>query len=322
MSNFEQDYLTYLSGYVQASPLSTPPELPLATATTPHPTRQQGGKGQPERCRITLLTVVFNSEATLSETLSSVAEGMAHTERMRPGETDLVEHIVIDGGSTDASLDVLRTHDHQLNLWVSEPDGGMYDAVNKGISLAKGDLVHLVNSDDLLPKDACRHVLDAADALGWPEDVVYKGDLSIIDEHGTHLFRARNLQSRWVPDIALLHPSWFVPRKLYERLGGYSVDFKISSDTEYFFRLLDAGARFEHIDEELGAFRTGGMSSSFEGLPECLRIHGAYLGRRHATALMLRKLWLKGRREAVVQLVGQDRANQIAMTLKRWTRRD
>jgi GT2 family glycosyltransferase len=195
---------------------------------------------------ISVVTPSFNSATTIRETIDSVAAQ----------DYKNWEQIVIDGGSTDGTIDVLRSYQHLI--WSSEKDEGHYDAMNKGISRAKGEVVVILNADDFFRPGALRQ---AAEAFGthpdW--DAVF-GDVVFVDDEGRKIYQRQEA----VYDYAVLlygldyicHQTLFVRKKTYDRLGGYRCkDFRNSADYEFKLRLGRGGCRVGHIPSLLVNYR-------------------------------------------------------------------
>jgi glycosyltransferase involved in cell wall biosynthesis len=206
--------------------------------------------------RVTVVTVAFNSSATIADTLRSI-EGQQY---------DDLEHIVIDGGSTDGTLDILRSTGTRVSRIVSEPDRGIFDAMNKGWSLATGDVVGFLNSDDTFssPESVAR----IAAALVKSESDACYGDLVYVDRENpsrvVRYWRSRpfvngDFRKGWQPP----HPTFYVRREVFERVGGFDLEFRIQSDFEFCLRLLEvARIRSCYVPHVLVNMRTGGVSNS------------------------------------------------------------
>ena len=212
--------------------------------------------------KITLITVAYNSAATIADTLASVAS-QTHAE---------IEHIVIDGRSTDATIEIVRCHGAHVSTLVSEPDGGIYEAMNKGIALATGELIGFLNADDVLNgSDAVGSVARAA-ATG--SDVVY-ADLVYVRNDDLHRvvrhwrsggFRRSRLRFGWMPP----HPTFYVRRALLHEVGGFDTSFRIAADYDFMLRCLARPAvKVSYLPQVLVRMRTGGVSNA--GLSSMLR---------------------------------------------------
>lgn len=205
--------------------------------------------------KISVVTVAYNSAATLARTLHSVAS------QTHPA----VEHIVIDGGSTDATRAVLQEAGGHVSRFVSEPDRGIYDAMNKGVRLASGEVIAFLNADDLyahtgvLARVATLFEQEPLDALLG--DVAFfrpaKPD-RVVRRYRSDRFSPRALAWGWMP----AHPSLFVARSLFERAGPFKTDYRIAGDYEWVARAFGSGCpRYRHLPEVLVHMQTGGVST-------------------------------------------------------------
>lgn len=206
--------------------------------------------------KISIITVCFQSAATVRETIESV---------LAQDYPD-VEYIVIDGGSTDGTMDIVREYGDRIDVVISEPDKGIYDAMNKGIRAATGEVVGMLNSDDFYTDNTVvRQLIECMEESG--SDTVY-ADLVLVDAEDTNrviryydssTFNAGRLRFGWMP----AHPTFMVKRSLYESYGGYSLDYRIAADFEMIVRLLHtAGASYSYLPVVGVKMRVGGASAS------------------------------------------------------------
>ena len=197
--------------------------------------------------KFTVITITYNSAGTLEETIQSVAA-------QHYGD---MEYLIVDGGSTDGTLEIIKRYAHVVSRWVSEPDRGISDAFNKGIAMAKGDIICLINSDDRLAENALQTV--AAEMEG--ETDVFYGNAIYFGEDRKH-FRVKphenldNLRKY----MCLFHPAVFVRRRAYDRFGGFDLSYKCAMDRELLTRMYLGGARFQRCEKDLGWVRMGGVS--------------------------------------------------------------
>ena len=209
--------------------------------------------------KISIVTATFNSGATLRDTIKSVL-GQTYRD---------FEHLIIDGGSKDDTLDIVRECEPQYGgrlRWISERDRGIYDAMNKGIAMATGDVVGILNSDDFYTSDT---VLQAvADAMREQSvDAVY-GDIHYVNEHDlSHCtryyssagFRRWKMRLGWMP----AHPSFYCRKKIYERYGTFDISFKIGADFENLLRLIYVNRiNTRYLPMDFVTMRSGGASTS------------------------------------------------------------
>ena len=204
---------------------------------------------------ISVITAVFNRAATLGDSLRSV-----HSQRWPD-----VEHIVIDGGSTDGGLAILDQHKSRIARIVSEPDGGLYDALNKGIRHASGDVIGFMHADDeFATPHALAHVAAAfedPDVGAVYGDLVYvkKNDVSrVVRYWRAGQYQRTQLTQGWMPP----HPTFYVRREVYSRFGGFDTRYRIAADYENMLRILWRGRiKAAYIPEVLVRMRVGGMSN-------------------------------------------------------------
>ncbi len=205
--------------------------------------------------KFSVITVCYNSAKTLERTLLSV-DAQDHA---------CVEHIVIDGGSTDDTCDLVYRTGHRVAYFVSEPDRGIYDAMNKGLARATGDFVAFLNADDWYAHPG---VLSRVASLltKKPVDMVF-GDVCFFaaDKSQTLLRRYRSdrfspsrLGWGWMP----AHPGLFARRSLFERTGAFSTDYKIAGDYEWIARTFrSTKVDYAHMGEVLVHMQAGGVSN-------------------------------------------------------------
>lgn len=205
--------------------------------------------------KISIVTAVFNAASTVEQALHSVA-GQVGVE---------IEHVVVDGASTDGTLDKLLARRASIGAFLSEPDAGIYDALNKGISLATGDVVGFLHSDDYFAHTNV--VARIATAFADPDvDVVY-GDLDYVSKDDSNTvvrrwvsgeFSNSALSRGWMPP----HPTMYVRRELYARLGGFDTSYRIAADYECILRILGTHhVKTLYLPEVLIKMRTGGASN-------------------------------------------------------------
>jgi len=210
---------------------------------------------RPDRPLVSIITVVYNGAATLERTIQSVL-----------GQTyDNIEYIIVDGGSSDGTLDLVRRYWDRLDLWVSERDKGIYDAMNKGIAMATGDVVGILNSDDFYSShDVINQVMKefedpAVDAVFGDLVFVDPGNLTrVVRKYSAKNWTPKKLAWGFMPP----HPTFFVRRKFYGSLGLYKTDYRISSDYELIIRfLLVNKLRYKYLPLQMVTMRKGGVSS-------------------------------------------------------------
>lgn len=205
--------------------------------------------------KVTVITIAFNAEDTIDETIQSVLEQ----------DYPDIEYIIIDGASSDGTNDIIAGYAHRISKYISEPDLGIYDAMNKGLRMATGELVALLNADDTY-SDA--HVLSTVVGTISREntDACY-GDLEYVSRTQTDRvvrkwisgpYRKKSFKQGWMPP----HPAFFVKRAVYEKYGLFNTRFRTSADYELMLRFL---YRHEvsvcYLPKVLVKMKTGGQSN-------------------------------------------------------------
>lgn len=267
------------------------------------PQNQHGQPGQQGPLKISVITVVRNGRDFVGQTIQSVLD-----QQYQP-----VEYIVVDGGSTDGTVDIIKSHGDRISKWISEPDSGISDAFNKGLALSGGDYLLFLNADDRLasPEVVGRMVQAIVDE-GYPE-LIY-GDCAVIDRQtGRYLYTA---SIEFVPRAFKMgrtfpHPSLFTSRSYFDRYGQFDTDFGIAMDYEFFLRGALA-SRVVHTKSLVTEVRNGGMSTNraaaVEEIVRALRKNG--IVRTAAGAWALRgyfggRSFMRKAREALMPSVKQ-----------------
>lgn len=207
-----------------------------------------------------VITVSYNSSGTINETLLSII-GQSSND---------FEYIVVDGSSIDNTLDILVKYASRFKErgicfnWISEPDQGIYDAMNKGIELSRGDWIVVINSDDFLSNNALEVVTKVI--VDNPMAEVLFGNLNLIDEQS-------NFVEKIIPDLdlnklnntfSIFHPSIIVKRDLYLANGLYNLKYRLSADWDLMKRIYLKGHVFQYFDFSFANFRRGGSGSGFK----------------------------------------------------------
>ena len=204
--------------------------------------------------KLTLITATYNSERNISDCLNSVSSQTYSN----------VEHIIIDGGSCDKTVEIIKSGSTFSKI-ISEPDQGIYDALNKGIKIATGDIIGFLHSDDLL--DDSNTLSDIVERFkNSNADGVY-GDLLYVNKDNTNktirhwkskAFHQRNLRYGWMP----AHPTLFLKKKIFEKHGLFDLSFKIAADYDFMLRILkDSELKFEYLPKVITKMRVGGASN-------------------------------------------------------------
>lgn len=219
--------------------------------------------------KISIITTTYNSARTLRDTMDSL---------LRQSYSDY-EYIVVDGASSkDDTVAIIREYEPRFEgrmRWVSEPDRGIYDAMNKGIAMATGDVVGILNSDDFYTSDDVLATISQAFSRPDAPDAVY-GDVHYVDEFDTtkvvrYYSSSRFSRSRMPMGYMPAHPSFYVRRECYERYGTFDLSYAIAADFENLLRLIYVNRiRTRYIAKDFVTMRMGGASSS--GISSYLRI--------------------------------------------------
>lgn len=248
---------------------------------------------------VSVITTVLNGERHLESAIRSVIDQ----------DYPYLEYIIIDGGSSDATLDIVRKHGSRITAWISEPDEGIFDGMNKGIAMSRGRLIKLLNADDELTTTAVSRAVAFYDHSVDP--VVIASDIDFINEAGKRLKVID--RSRFMNPVGpVLHPSWFVDRRLYDRLGLYRTDLRCSSDFEMFLRFNHNGVEFKYVDQPLVRFRAGGVSTRTSlGVGERYKVMKQYYSRSLAIRTALRHITKKLRSRLLLSLLGEKRLYRL-----------
>lgn len=199
--------------------------------------------------KISVITITYNSAKTVEETIKSIISQ----------NYDDLEYIIIDGGSTDGTLNIVNKYRDKIAVVISEPDNGISDAFNKGIKNASGEIIGIINSDDLLLPGALQKIAEHYS----PDIDVYSGILLFWDDKTGET-------SECIPDVKfnklklqynVNHPSRFIRKDAYERFGCYEVNLRYMMDIELLCRFYKNGATYKYIDSQLAKFRMGGTTN-------------------------------------------------------------
>lgn len=219
----------------------------------------EGGRrlsGGPQRNRssrplVTIITVCWNSEKTIEQAIQSVL-----------GQTyDNIEYVIVDGASSDTTLDIIQKYAANIEYYVSEPDQGLYFAMNKGLELAQGEYILFLNSDDWYTPDAVEALVNAKDYSGC--DFVSALANYVDEETGEQkTLRSMPFDHSQYLRMSIRHETMLVPATIYDQLGGYDTKYRILSDREYATRLFENACTHYEIRRSLLNFRTSGVSNT------------------------------------------------------------
>ena len=205
--------------------------------------------------KISIITVCYNSELTIKDTIESV---------LNQTYSD-IEYIVIDGASKDKTVEIIKSYGDRISYFISEPDKGMYNALNKGIRIASGDVLGILNADDfftsktIVERIAFEFLNNDIDALYGDVQFVKPNDLNkVVRYFSSKRFHSNKFKYGFMP----AHPSFYVRRSFFEKLGLYKEDYVIGSDYELLIRFLyNKGLKYKYVDECFVTMRTGGVSN-------------------------------------------------------------
>lgn len=207
--------------------------------------------------KVSIITVCFNSQTTIRDTIESVLT------QTYPD----IEYIIVDGQSTDKTLDIIHEYQDRIAKIISEPDKGIYDAMNKGVASATGEVIGILNSDDFYRNDKSVAEVVAAFQNSPSVDMVLGGVDFAQEENLNHIVRYYKSTGfkPWKLRFGLMapHPGAFIRRKAYDQVGAYKINYKISADFDFFVRsLLVHKLRFKIEDKIWVRMRIGGVSTS------------------------------------------------------------
>lgn len=211
---------------------------------------QNNEKNEPAfKMKISIITISYNNVIGLEKTIQSVINQSFQD----------FEYVVIDGGSNDGSKEILEKYSDKISYWVSEPDKGIYNAMNKGIAAAKGEYLIFINSGDHFYND--HSLTDAAQHLSG-EDIIY-GNLEVVSAEQTYIKDyPSEISLFYFYYESLPHPSSFIRKDAFEKYGFYDETLKIAADWKWFMiAICSNSATFRHIDETVSTFYLDGISS-------------------------------------------------------------
>jgi glycosyltransferase involved in cell wall biosynthesis len=211
--------------------------------------RQRGRKKKdlPGQPLVSIVTIVLNGEEDLRKTMESVLH-----QSYAP-----IEYIVIDGGSTDKTISLIRHYEEEIDYWVSEPDNGISDAFNKGVLAAAGKFIGLINAGDWYEPDTIQRVVEAF--LAKPETGVVCGALQFWDGLNRE-YICQSVPRLLARDMTITHPTCFVRADLYRRFGLYEEKYKFAMDYKLLLRLKVQGVRFAALESVLANMQHAGVS--------------------------------------------------------------
>ncbi len=202
-------------------------------------------KGKPF---LSIITVTFNSESYLEQTINSV---------ISQDQSNSIEYIIIDGGSTDNTLQIISSYNSKIN-WISESDNGIYDAINKGIKISRGNYIGIINSDDWYEPNILSEIIHLLEQKNID---VLCGLIRVWENES--ILGIQGNSSNFLKYGMIAHPSCFVRKSVYEELGLYEISLKISADYDFMLRCFNANKSFYLLEKVIANFRLGGVSNKF-----------------------------------------------------------
>jgi len=221
---------------------------------------------------VSIITVAYNADPFIEKTIQSVL-----SQTYSP-----IEYIIIDGGSTDNTVDILKGYSDRIAYWISEKDEGISDAFNKGILRSKGEIIGIINSDDWYEKDAVEKVVSTikdADVV-YSDMQLWKNDEKDFVVKGDHQFLTK--------EMTVNHPSVFVRKECYTQFGLFDTQYELAMDYDLMLRLKINDRRFVYIPEILANMRWAGLSDKnwLTGCKETLLIKNKYIPRKKINHLL------------------------------------
>ncbi len=204
--------------------------------------------------KISIISAVYNNVETIEQAIKSVLSQ----------KYDEIEYIVVDGGSTDGTLEIIKKYSNKIDVIISEKDNGIYEALNKGIDLATGDIIGFLHSDDLyssknvLSQIAEVFKLNNCDGIYSDLNYVKKNNIDkVLRYWKSEKFSMSLLKKGWMP----AHPTLFLKKEVYAQYGKFDTDFNIAADYDFMLRVLSNGIKVNYIPKVLYLMRIGGVSN-------------------------------------------------------------
>ncbi len=205
-----------------------------------------------EYTKVSIITVSYNAVGTIEQTILSVVNQTYSN----------IEYIIIDGGSTDGTIDIIKKYQDKITYWVSESDNGIYDAMNKGINIANGEIIGIINADDWYEKNAIE--ISVNNLLKNEELDGICGDIFVYMECSKCTLVKRICSSTSLNllknGMTIMHPTVFLKKRFYYKYGNFNTEFRIAADYDLMLRASLNGANIKYIPMIISHFRLGGTS--------------------------------------------------------------
>jgi glycosyltransferase involved in cell wall biosynthesis len=199
---------------------------------------------------VSIITVVYNGEKHIEQTINSVLNQTYSN----------IEYIIVDGDSKDNTLNIIKKYEDKIAHFISEKDSGIYNAMNKGLALAKGEIIGILNADDYYFENTLQQVVDIFSIS--QSDIVYGNMVKL------RTIQNKDYLKEVAPNISLMertmpifHPATFVKKSVYEKIGNFNEKYKLSADYDFIYRAYKNNIKFEYIPQPLTIFRVDGISS-------------------------------------------------------------
>ena len=216
--------------------------------------------------KVSVITVCYNRKATIGQSIKSVLDQ----------DYPDVEYIIVDGNSSDGTKDIIKSYSDKITKYISESDNGMYDAINKGLGMATGDIVGLMHSDDVFYDTTVISKIVEVFKNNPNTDAIYGNGIYVTNDDEQKIVRNRiggeydykRLKSGWLP----LHPTVYVKKTIIDKYGNYNLNFKIASDTEFLLRyLFKYKISITYLNTYIVKMRMGGLSTNYKRVLEVLK---------------------------------------------------
>jgi glycosyltransferase involved in cell wall biosynthesis len=216
-----------------------------------------------EQPLVTIITPTYNSQKRLKRSIESVLNQSYEN----------IEYIIIDGASTDGTVAILKEYDNQIDYWISEPDGGIYEALNKGLSVAKGEYVAILNGDDFYEHFAVEESIKAIEKSGADYSIA---SVQFVDKKIVISPIYPLVEGKVYQDMPYPHVTAFVPKRVYDEVGEFTTDYRIAGDHDMALKIHLAGYRATFINQVIAQLSDDGVSDSLDATKESRNIAIAY----------------------------------------------
>lgn len=250
--------------------------------------------------KVTIITVCYNSEKTIEKTILSIISQSYRN----------IEYIIIDGGSTDNTMQIIYKYRNNISLYISEPDDGIYDAMNKGIKYSTGDIIGIVNSDDWLERDALEKVVKYS-ALATDKNYIMCGCMNMIKD-GKVLKVNKSYPANLWEGMTICHPATFISRQVYEVIGKYNTNYRIAADYDLLLRAKTKNINFIEVPEVFTNFSFGGVSTlnELDSKIEDIHISLSYLDNCSNIQKVCDKCYERLKKACFIDMLGKDTSIQ------------